>query len=61
MAQNAHLHRRDSYWSFLFLLYGGLARAVCAERWLFSKGIFDCYRKPTVLAEQAPECCFGGR
>ena len=55
MAQNAHLNLHDSYWPFLFLLYGGIARVVCAEKWLFSKGIFDCYRKPTVLAEQTPK------
>lgn len=61
MAQNAHLHRRDSYWPFLFLLFNDIARAVCAEKWLFLKGIFDSYRKFTLLAEQAPECCFGGR
>lgn len=60
MAPNAHLHLRDSYWPFLFLLYGILTRAVCAEKWLFSNVILERYRKPTVLAEQTPECCFGG-
>lgn len=60
MAPNAHLYRRDNYWPLLFLFYGGPTRAVRAEKWLFSNVILGCYRKPTVLAEQTPECCFGG-